>query len=224
MIRSLLYDTLFGLPIEVATPNLYKVFLETVEENVNILEIGIGTGITLEKNAGLIKKKNIKIHGIDINDSYLQACQLRVENSNLKNNVTLELNNVLESRLAGDKYDYVLFMESYPVIPKESLKPIIQKVLKILKPSSKIVFIHNLVEEPEWNIGRAILKSNLKKLTTVEFGRLVVRGDFEKWCSSMGLYPEFIKMIGKLELPIPGLRSIRQYMYFWKPVYKYRHK
>ena len=89
MIRSLLYDTLFGLPIEVATPNLYKVFLETVEENVNILEIGIGTGITLEKNADLVKKKNIKIHGIDINDSYLQACQLRVENSNLKNNVTL---------------------------------------------------------------------------------------------------------------------------------------
>ena len=220
MIRSKLYDSLFGLPIDIATPNLYRKFLETIEENVCVLEIGIGTGITLERNAQLIKSKNIKIHGIDINESYLNACAERVEKHDLKHYVTLELNDVIESKIEENKYDYILFMESYPVIPKESLKPIVKKALRIMKPDSKLVFIHNLVEQNEWNLFRALIKMNLKKVTTVEFGRLVIRSDFEKWCNSMGLCPELIKMIGELQLPFPGIRSIRQYMYFWRPVYK----
>lgn len=220
MIRSKLYDSLFGLPIDIATPNLYREFLETIEENVCVLEIGIGTGITLERNAQLIKSKNIKIHGIDINESYLNACAERVEKHDLKHHVTLELNDVIESKIEENKYDYILFMESYPVIPKESLKPIVKKALRIMKPDSKLVFIHNLVEQNEWNLFRALIKMNLKKVTTVEFGRLVIRSDFEKWCNSMGLCPELIKMIGELQLPFPGIRSIRQYMYFWRPVYK----
>ena len=73
MIRPLLYDILFGLPIDVATPNLYRTFLSQVKENSQILEIGIGTGLTLEKNANLIRSKNIQIHGIDIDDSYLES-------------------------------------------------------------------------------------------------------------------------------------------------------
>lgn len=215
MIKPLLYDAIFGVPLDVATPNLYKKFLNNIDENSSVLEIGIGTGLTLERNADTILQKNIKIHGIDIDSTYLNSCQLRVEKSGLDQNVTLELNDVLDACILHETYDYALFMESFPVINKSNLELIIKRVQKILKPNGKIVFIHNLVEEEEWSLGRALLKMNLKKVTTVEFGRLIVRSNFEKWCLKTGLRLDSIQMIGELKLPIPGLRSVRQYMYFW---------
>jgi len=216
MIRPLLYDMLFGLPFDVATPNLYRVFLSRIKENSRVLEVGIGTGLTLEKNADLIKSKNIQIHGIDIDDSYLAACQARVAKANLYEHVTLELNDILDVELAADHYDYVLFMESYPVIPRESLELIIRRLRRIVKSSGRIVFIHNLIERDEWSIGRALIKANLKKFITIDFGRLIIRADFEKWCIDGGLQLDSMQMIGELNLPLPSCNSIRQYMYFWK--------
>ena len=217
MIRSMLYDMMFGLPIDIATPNLYKVFLESVEENSKILEIGIGTGLTLERNADIIKRKNIQIHGVDINDAYLKTCKLKIEKTGLEGNVSIELSDILDVGLHAGSYDYVLFMESYPVIPKESLELIVRKIRKACKKESgKIVFIHNLVEEDEWNILRAIIKANLKKITSVEFGRLIVRSDFERWCINLGLRLDLVQVIGELRVSF-FKSSIRQYMYFWKP-------
>lgn len=220
MIRPLLYDMLFGLPLEVATPNLYRIFLNHIEENSKVLEVGIGTGLTLEKNADIIKSKNIQIHGIDVDDSYLTACRLKIAKTDLHNHVTLELNNILDVELTVNHYDYVLFMESYPVIPRESLELIVRRLQRIVKPSGRITFIHNLIEKNEWSIGRALIKTNLKKVTTIDFGRLIVRADFEKWCIDAGLQLDSMQMIGELNLPFPPCNSIRQYMYFWKSMYK----
>jgi len=220
MIRPLLYDILSGLPIDVATPSLYRAFLDQVKENSQVLEIGIGTGLTLEKNADLIKSKNIHVHGIDVDDSYLTSCRLKISRANLHDQVNLELNDVLDAELPIGHYDYVLFMESYPVIPRENLELVIRRLRRIVKPNGRIVFVHNLIEKDEWSIARALIKSNLKRVTTIDFGRLVVRGDFEKWCIDTGLKLDSVQVIGELNLPFPHFKSIRQYMYFWKPMYK----
>jgi cyclopropane fatty-acyl-phospholipid synthase-like methyltransferase len=147
-----------------------------------------------------------------------------VTKANLYEHVTLELSNILDIELAADYYDYILFMESYPVIPRENLELIIRRLRRIIKPSGRIVFIHNLIERNEWSIGRALIKTNLKKLTTIDFGRLIVRADFEKWCIDAGLQLDSMQMIGEFNLPFPPCSSIRQYMYFWKSMYKNKHR
>lgn len=42
--------------------------------------------------------------------------------------------------------DYILYMESYPVIPKDIMKSMILHSTKLLSKNGKIVFIHNLLE------------------------------------------------------------------------------
>jgi len=217
MIRALIYDTIFGIPTAVATPVLYRTFLNHVPPGSKILEIGIGTGITLWSNADIIKEKQLQILGVDIDKSYASLCTLRIQRKNLEDLVQVKVCNILELQLQTESYDYILFLESYPVIDKAIMDLIIDKLRYIVKPTGKICFVHNLVEQEEWTITKAAIKSNLYKFTTVEFGKLIIRSKFEKWCHEKGLKLDFMQVIGEINPPIPMFNSIRQYMYFWKP-------
>ena len=120
-------------------------------------------------------------------------------------------------QLKTSSYDYILFMESYPVIDKQAIALIVNKLRYIVKPTGRICFVHNLVEKSEWSIAKSVIKSNLRKFTTVEFGRLVERTSYEKWCMDRGLRLDFMRVVGEVNVPLPGLHPIRQYMYFWRP-------
>ena len=95
--RSFFYDLWLGNSwVGVSTPFLYKEMLNKLPDNATLLEIGIGNGVCIEKNAVLIKEKNIKIDGIDIDEDYVREAKKRVKLNGLEENVNVMIQDLLQ--------------------------------------------------------------------------------------------------------------------------------
>lgn len=176
--RSYMYNVM--LPI---TPHMYGIILNKyIKENAKILDVGIGNGYCIDKNAKIIKKKKLRIDGIDIDDDYLDICQEVIKNNKLEKNVTSRKQDLLKMN-EDKKYDYVLFMESYPVIPLKTMIKMTKKSKKLLKPDGQLIFCHNLVDKKsnfvDWFKPRI---KHIPFMGYVDFGRLSSHKDFDKFC------------------------------------------
>lgn len=174
--RSYMYNIM--LPI---TPHMYRIILSKyIKDNSKILDVGIGNGYCIDITAKLIKKKNLKIDGIDIDDDYLDICQEVIKNNKLEKNVTSKKQDLL--KMASGGYDYILFMESYPVIPLKTMIKMVKKSKKLLNPDGKIFFCHNLVDKKSKFVDW--FKPKIKYIPlmgSVDFGRLSSHKDFDKF-------------------------------------------
>jgi|694.fasta_scaffold105705_2 ubiquinone/menaquinone biosynthesis C-methylase UbiE len=178
-----IYNNVYDQICGVNTPSFYKkVLLDFVKDNTSILEVGIGNGICLDKNAQLIKNKNLSIFGIDIDADYLEQCAEIIKKNNLQNNVKIKNQDLLcmKSKI---KYDYVIFSESYPVIPDEIMKKMMKKCKQLLKRKGQIIFIHNLVDEKDFL--RDFLKPKLKNLIMIDFGKLTTHKEFDDFIADV---------------------------------------
>jgi hypothetical protein len=45
--------------------------------------------------------------------------------------------------------DYIIFVESFPVIPESIMQTMIHYSIQLLSPKGKIIFIHNLLQKQE---------------------------------------------------------------------------
>jgi cyclopropane fatty-acyl-phospholipid synthase-like methyltransferase len=173
------------LPI---TPYMYKIILKKyIDDNSKILDVGIGNGYCINKTADIIKKKNLKIQGIDIDDDYLEICNEVIKNNKLEKHVRAKKQDLL--KMSNDnKYDYILFMESYPVIPIKTMKKMVKKSKKLLNPNGKIIFCHNLVDKKsqfvDWFKPRI---KDIPLLGNIDFGRLSSHKDFDKFIEDTNL-------------------------------------
>jgi len=158
------------------TPDFYRHFLHKVPKHSIILEVGIGNGCCLPKNVDLIKRKDLRIDGIDIDTDYLEECEKVIYENDLEEHVTSKHQDLLTMK-PNVKYDYIIFTESYPVIPLDIMKAMMRKCRKLLKPKSgKVCFIHNLEKKKE--PIRNYLKPKLKDILLVDFGRLTTDDEF----------------------------------------------
>lgn len=165
------YDFLVGN----TTKHLYNIFLNSVPSKSEIMDIGIGTGI-ITKNYELIKNKQLHINGIDVNRNYLDMCHKKIEDYNLKSNITTHYGNVLTYE-TDKKYDFVLFSDSYSVIP--NINYIVNHTNKYLKENGEIVIITTLDDKGGlfYNF-RKWVKPRLVNITGIEFGNLITYNSF----------------------------------------------
>ena len=141
------------------------------------MEVGIGNGHCIQHNKEFIIENNYKIKGIDIDIEYLNVCKERINNNNLQEYVSCEYQDLL-TMPENIKYDYVFFMESYPVISEKLMKQMLGKCKNILSKKGKIIFCHNLVKQKNPIIN--IFKPNIKYLPgNVDFGRLTSHEEFD---------------------------------------------
>jgi len=142
-----------GIHSPITTPNLYKSILESndISQNSKILDIGVGSGVYFHYQCitDIIKNKQLKIKGIDIDDDYIQDAQKIVKKKNLNNNVNIECIDLFKYK-PQDKFDNILFMESAPVMNQDLIIQMINYIednnLKEDKKKGKIIFINNLIE------------------------------------------------------------------------------
>ena len=178
-----IYESLFGSKkFLLSTPNLFSAVLQSIPTNSTILDFGCGSGICYKNNdiVIFILKSNLKISGIDINKSALSKFQDRLDKSSLSSSVTLQFGDILTLELG--KFDYVIFSESAPILSQSDLQKIVLYIKNnLLNKNGKIIFINNLVENPQ-RITK-ILKPKLKYITTIDFGRTLTKEDF----NSLGL-------------------------------------
>lgn len=224
-LRQKLYDHLFGdVNLPISTTNLYHSFLQRMKQGTKILDIGVGTGIYFEdpRCIKLIKEKNIKIVGIDINKPDIELASQRIIESDLHIHVEAKYIDLFEYDGNLNEFDVILFSESYPVIPRDLMKKMLMHIVHSKGFSGELVFINNVEDDPTW-VQK--IKPNLKYvLFGFEFfGRLVSTDDMMSMFTSVGIEsnvtfellasstPNYVLFNDRLKLP--GLSCLmKQYM------------
>lgn len=163
---------------------LYKNVLENLPDKSKILDVGIGNGAPVEKNADLIKNKGFEIDGIDIDTEYLGVCNARIVSCDLTSQVTAKEQDLLKMD-DTKKYDYIFFMESYPVIPVDIMKMMMDKCKTLLTSEGKVIFVHNLVDKKNWLVNFIKPRVVHVPFIQVDFGRLTTHTEFDDFIQSV---------------------------------------
>ena len=183
-IRSSCYDKI--QEHSTGTPILYQKILTFISPESSILDVGIGNGICIEKNAQLIKEKKLLIKGIDIDEEYLDICKFRIKQNNLEKNVSCSILNLLTISESSE-YDYIIYSGSYPVISDELMHLMLEQSKKLLKErNGKILFSHSLYTEDIKSSKLVIkilniVKKNLRYIPFLwtDFGKMTSVIEFE---------------------------------------------
>jgi SAM-dependent methyltransferase len=177
-----MYEYFFGNPnFRLSTVLLFLHSLKKIELESKILDFGCGSGTYYSNNKviEIIKKSNLKIEGIDIDPVYIKKCKERVNNSMLENNVNILLKNIFDLTIENelDKFDYIIFSESAPLLSSKLLESITEYINKnLIKKEGKIIFINNLVENEDYMIK---YKPLLKYILMIDFGRVLKFKEFD---------------------------------------------
>lgn len=208
-IRSQLYDYHIN-----NTHIFYKKVLTKLPENSRILEVGIGNGTCINKNADLIKEKNLHIDGIDIDKDYLEICNQRIIANDLQDYVTAKYQDLLtlqQPDKIDDRYDYIFFMESYPVIPIDIMREMMKKCSELLKPKTGVIsFVHNLVNEKNPVIEFVKPRLLYVPFIQVDFGRLTSHDEFDdfllsaKYKANQKSLLEIVDVASHYKVPLPN--------------------
>ncbi len=186
-VRAWLYDrVLTGL-----TAGWYREVLTRLPAGASLLDVGIGTGSAIARNARLIRAKDIHILGLDIDRDYLSRCEKVLSRSDLSNHVTPCLTSVYDH--CSGPYDAVYFSASFMLLPD----PVgaIKHVSSQLAPGGWVFFTQT------FHHGKSLLVEKVKPMlhhfTTIHFGRVTYEDDFREVLDESGLeLVEFFTMGG----------------------------
>lgn len=130
---SAVYDKIFGLVYENGRNEAVKMISLNGEEK--ILEIGVGTGISLTKYP-----RTVGIVGIDLSKEMLEKAKERVDKYNLKN-VELRIENAEEMSFQKDEFDKVIVMYVLSVTPNPEV--LLEKALSVCKEGGELIIVNH---------------------------------------------------------------------------------
>jgi len=164
--------------------------VNSVNSVINILDIGIGTGTALieaiKKCSKLLNEDifwRFRIYGTDVNETYLKTCRENITKNKLEKFITVHNCDGINAYLRefeGINFDFVLFSDSYAVIPNvdDLILNIQSKKEFLLKSTGKIIIFTTLEEEP--SSFRKWIKPKLYYITLTEFGSTNMLFDMKK--------------------------------------------
>lgn len=187
MIRSYIYDTL----ILKLTSEWYSEVLERLPESSELLDVGIGTAGALLANAERVREKGIRVTGVDIDADYIQRAQQRLAGSVLGDRSEARLESVYDHR--GGPYDAVYFSASFMLLPDP--EGALRHCASLLKPCGRVYFTQTIQNHPSrW---MEFFKPFLKRLTSIDFGRVTYEADFKAQIHASGLTLEEFTTLGR---------------------------
>ena len=177
MIRGFIYDTL----ILSLTSRWYAEVLRRVPEGTALLDVGIGTAGALLANADLVKRKCLRVTGIDIDADYIERARRRLRDSLLTGLAEVRLESVYDHQ--GGPYDAVYFSGSFMLLPEP--EQALRHCCALLDPGGRIYFTQTIQKQPaRW---MEVLKPMLKRVTSIDFGRVTYENDFKAQIRAAGL-------------------------------------
>ncbi|WP_218668155.1 class I SAM-dependent methyltransferase [Vreelandella utahensis] len=177
MIRSAIYDTL----ILKLTSRWYAEVLDRIPAGATVLDVGIGTAGALLANAGRVTGKQLHITGIDIDGDYVERARQRLEQSSLSGRVTVGQESVYDHQ--GGPYDAIYFSASFMLLPEPERA--LRHCCTLLKPGGRIHFTQTI----QYSHSRMMeaFKPMLRRLTSIDFGRVTYEEDFRAQIEAAGL-------------------------------------
>lgn len=175
--RGWIYDaTIRGL-----TAGWYRMVLERLPRGAHLLDVGIGTGGALAKNAALVRRTNLRVTGVDIDADYVERCRQNIDEAGLSPQVSVWHESIFDHE--GGPYDAAYFSASFMLLPDPSRA--VRHVLGLLRPGGTVYFTQTFQDRRSPVLEKA--KPLLKRLTTIEFGRVTYEDDFRTVVGRGGL-------------------------------------
>lgn len=175
-LRGMIYDHTFAK----LTVNWYRAVLERLPDRAEVLDVGIGTGGAVVANADLIRRKDLRILGLDIDADYLERCTKALAKTGLTENVQIRLESVYDHQ--GGPYDAVYFSGSFMLLPDPVRA--LGHVLSQLKPEGKVFFTQTFQERRSLLVEK--IKPMLHRITTIHFGQVTYWEDFQAVLAQAG--------------------------------------
>lgn len=166
--RGWIYDATL-LPL---TARWYGRVLGMISPGSRVLDIGIGTGGALARNAPLVRAKNLQVVGIDIDEDYLKRAAVAIGRADLTDRVITKRESVEEH--AGGPYDAIYFSASFMLLADPV--SVLQTVGTLLNNDGTVYFTQTFHDRPMPALER--VKPLLGRVTTIEFGRVTYEADF----------------------------------------------
>lgn len=130
--------------------------LSDTKPGSRILEVGVGTGLSLP-----LYPSKVKVVGIDISPEMLKYAKQIVAEENLKHVESLHLMNAEQMEFSDNSFDCVVAMYVATVVP--SPKKFVKEIRRVCKPGGRILILNHF-NNPSSLSGRiAILLSPLSK-------------------------------------------------------------
>ena len=167
-IRAWIYDRAL-LPL---TTGWYRAVLDRLPEGASLLDVGIGTAGALVGNAALVKERNLRVVGVDIDADYVKQAQKHVADAGLEDRVRVDLKSIYDFDEKG--FDAAYFSASFMLMPDPEAA--LRHVMGLLAPGGRIFFTQTFQEKRSPLTER--FKPMLKTLTTVDFGQVTYEADF----------------------------------------------
>jgi SAM-dependent methyltransferase len=175
-VRAWIYDRAI-LPL---TSTWYAEVLGRLPDRARLLDVGIGTGGALVANADLVKKKQLRVHGIDIDADYVRRCRHRLAMAGLDDRVHVAVEPVQQH--LGGPYEAIYFSASFMLLPAPPAT--LRHVGRLLAPDGRIYFTQTFEEERS-ALAEAI-KPLLRFFTTIDFGRVTYEDEFRRTLAAGG--------------------------------------
>ncbi|HQR52197.1 MAG TPA: methyltransferase domain-containing protein [Burkholderiales bacterium] len=176
--RAWIYDQTFvGL-----TVGWYREVLKRLPRGARLLDVGIGTGGALVRNAALVRSRDLHIVGVDIDGVYLRRCRKLVGETGLGRYVTPLLESVYDHR--GGPYDAIYFSASFMLLPD----PVgaLRHAAQMLAPGGRIYFTQTIHTKRAPVMEK--VKPLLHRLTTIHFGRVTYEHELVEVVGRSGLH------------------------------------
>ena len=163
------------------TSKWYAAVLERLPDGARLLDVGIGTGGALIRNQETLRAKNVEVVGIDIDEDYVRQCQKSIEKNNLSDIVRVELQSVYDFN-EGD-FDAIYFSASFMLLPDPDSA--LEHVSGLLGQNGRLYFTQTIEESRSRLMEKG--KPLLKKLTSIDFGKVTYENDFLATMASGGV-------------------------------------
>lgn len=169
-LRARIYDAAI-LPLTTAW---YGAVLDRLPEGATLLDVGIGTGGALAANAETLRRKTIRVTGIDIDPDYIARCRRSIAGAGLEDAVEARLESVYDH--TGGPYDAVYFSASFMLLPDPG--GALDHVRALLSAEGRLYFTQTFENQRSPLMER--LKPLLRTLTTIDFGRVTYEDEFRE--------------------------------------------
>lgn len=175
--RAALYD----LTIVPLTASWYEAVLTRLPRGCRLLDVGIGTGGALLTQADRVAAQDLHVTGVDIDADYVARCARQVARRGLSQHVTARVESIYDHQ--GGPYDAAYFSGSFMLLPDPPAA--VRHVVSLLSPGGRLWFTQTFEHERSPFLER--MKPLLRRLTTIDFGRVTYEDEFRRALDAGGV-------------------------------------
>lgn len=130
------YDFLFGSIFSPGRSLCTELVNKAATQNATVLEIGIGTGLSLP-----LYRTDLRITGIDISEKMLEKAEEQVVKNKLEERVQLKVMDAAHLEFPDNSFDFIVAMYVASVVP--DVHAFLQELARVAKPTAQIIFVNH---------------------------------------------------------------------------------